>query len=273
MNTRSSSDSGATTTGAETAAEDRKSAANAAAERALGWEDVGIDSPDFAQLSPPESSSLLTAEIDEARSGPWSEPPKKSLFRSDQPVVGSLVELLVKGCSNAIWAVVGLLLWIPLLVRTLLLSVLGIIHGALTGQNPLTVPIRIREASRFYTGQFLTGAGGDQKAGIRRRLRPIRLLFEVIWATVFYALVLALAGVIELPLADGQRALSSTWSQLKTFAGEQAASWSSWVQATWGKAPADLQAILDLGPIVWTGLALVSLGCLALGWFAGSRSH
>jgi len=262
----------------ETAADKRKTAATAAGERALGWDEVGIDSPDFAQLSAPESSSLLTADIGEATgslpgSDPWSEPAKKGILRPGQPVVGSLVELLVKGCANAVWAVVGLVLWIPLLLRTLLLSVLGVIHGALTGQNALTVPIRIREASRFYTSQFLTGEGGDQKAGLRRRLRPTRLLFEVLWASVFYALILALAGVIELPLDDGRQAMSSFWSQSRSFLSEQAASWGSWIGAAWNRAPADLQAILKFGPIVWAVLALMGIGCLTLGWFIGSRSR
>ncbi len=93
--------------------------------------------------------------------------------------------------ANVLWAVVGLVLWLPQAFRAVLGAALRVVHSALTHQESDRAIAGIRRVSRFYTDRFLrTQGGGSPTVGRRHEWRPLRLLFEIAWAAAFYLLVL-----------------------------------------------------------------------------------
>lgn len=100
------------------------------------------------------------------------------------------VELFLIAVANTIWAVVGLVLWLPQALRAVLAAALRIIHSALTHQSPGRAIAGIRRVSRAYVDRFLTRHSEQVFVGRRHELRPFRLLGEVLWAAAFYLLML-----------------------------------------------------------------------------------
>lgn len=253
-------DSSATPTpGPRPAAESLSAPAQSKAERALGWDDADLDSPEFRELGAPESSSLLSADIDAAIVDVAETPAQPKL----PPVEWALVSTV-----NALWAVIGPVLWLPVLVREVLVAVLEMAHGALTGQQSPKARRRLREASRFVSGRFLERSGRDPQKSLRRRIRPFRLLFELVWTTAAYAGLLHAVGWIELPLAAAREKMTDLWSdQLAPLPGRL----TTWLGDLPERAPSALREILALEMLALGVLAGCALLLLLLGVWLGSR--
>ena len=170
------------------------------------YDDV-LDSKELEELLEGGLDAVVEAK---KQTAPGSE-------RARHPVEMSLVVL-----ANLVWGVAGLMLWIPVLVRTFLLSVTGLVHGALTGQRPLATAQRIRRASRFYADPFLRSGQFESPSGARQTLRLPQLLFEVLWAAFFYTVVLWLAGVLSFsPRAFGESAWRLPTVQSRVLQGSE----------------------------------------------------
>ncbi len=112
--------------------------------------------------------------------------------------------------ANAVWAVVGLLLWLPQLARVVLVAAVRVVHSALTRQPVEAVRGPIRRVSRFYVDGFLKpGRTWSQGVFSARDLALPRLLGEAAWAGVFYLFLLRLFD----PIGFG-----AIWSRLTDWA-------------------------------------------------------
>lgn len=174
-------------------------------------------------------------------------------------------EVSLAWLANAVWAVAGLLLWLPLLARAFVVTVGALVHGALTGQKALGVPQRIRRASRFYTDPFLRRRQFEHNSSaVRIRWRPWRLLFEVLWALGFYGTVLWAGGMFTLSPAEVARQAVGV---VATWQGELLANAAD----LWARAPHELVALASLDLSVWIALGFLLLLAHLTGWWLAMR--
>lgn len=106
-----------------------------------------------------------------------------------------------------IWLAIGVVFWIPLLVRRLILFVLEVLVAGLTGGDTATAARQLDEAARFYwTGiERITSAfepedrRHESRADLaerRRRRKPRRrVLFEILWALFFWGALAWAVGI------------------------------------------------------------------------------
>lgn len=90
----------------------------------------------------------------------------------------------------AIWAPIGFLLWIPLLVRTTSVFVGFVVHAAITGQDPSHLRQHLEAAIDFWFAGFRFARETVLAEG-REVRRPFesqtsRVLLEVLWAVAFW---------------------------------------------------------------------------------------
>ncbi|MDT8342383.1 MAG: hypothetical protein RQ751_12790 [Longimicrobiales bacterium] len=113
----------------------------------------------------------------------------------------------------AVWAVVGFVLWLPLMLRSVLRFSFALSQGMLQGAEPRAAGRILRETVEFYRRGFAVAIdavfaepeGG--KTPPPPRLSTYRLLREVVWAALFWYLVLYLTGVVQASPAELVRAL------------------------------------------------------------------
>ena len=174
------------------------------------------------------------------------------------------VEWALVAIANVIWAVVGLVLWLPQVTRALLWTVLRTVHSALTGQQSGRAVAAIEQVSRSYVERFLHRRSEQAWVGRRHELRPFRLVGEVAWASLFYLVLLRW-------LAPG--VFGSVWTRLAEW-GSRAEQWSLAALATvkgW-LAPAP-GAFEDVGVKAATVVFAALFIGLALGFWLGRRGR
>lgn len=257
------------TTGPRPAAETLDAAAQSKAESALGWDDADLDSPEFRELGAPESSALLTADVEAALDdvGAAAGPGSASREPKLPPVEWALVSVV-----NGLWAVLGPILWLPVLIREVLVALLETAHGALTGQQSPKARRRLREASRFVSGRFLDRSGQSAQKSLRRQAKLFRLLFELAWSAAAYAVLFHALGWVELPWRAASNGVAEgaveLWrSQMVPLPGRV----SAWLSSTIERAPAVLRQLLDLPPLALGALAGGALLLALFGFWLGSR--
>ena len=175
------------------------------------------------------------------------------------------IEQAIVLMANAVWAVVGLVLWIPQIVRVVITSAIRLIHAALTRQPIDSIRGPIRRVSRFYIDGFLspsqqkaTGSYGS------RQLQLGRFLTESLWVVAVWLGVLRLVN---------QGVFASVWQGIIRFA-----TWT-WARATdlarilANHLPESLQAFAGLGTAGNLALAFVLIVFLAAGFILGRRSR
>ncbi|MEM6702369.1 MAG: hypothetical protein AAF690_06680 [Acidobacteriota bacterium] len=244
--------------GPSPAAETLTPSARSKAEQALGWDEADLDSPDFRELSAPESSSLRTADVEAATPdiGPTSA-------SSLPPVEWALVSTV-----NGLWALLGPVLWLPVMLREVLVSLLETAHGALTGQQSPRARRRLREASRFVSGRFLDRSGNEAQKGLRRRIKPLRLVFELLWTTTVYAGLLQTFGVVDLPWRSS---LDRTLEFWKITIVPLPGAFAGWASSLFERAPAALSDLAALPPLALGTLGAAGLLLTAFGFSLGAR--
>ena len=100
------------------------------------------------------------------------------------------IELALMSIANAIWAIVGLVLWLPRAARAVLWAVLKTVHSALTDQSSGRAVAGIKEVSRSYVERFLHRESQQAWVGRRHELRLFRSIAEAAWLVFFYLLLL-----------------------------------------------------------------------------------
>lgn len=167
--------------------------------------------------------------------------------------------------ANAIWAVVGLVLWLPQIARVVLTSAARLVHAALTRQPADAARGPIRRVSRFYVDGFMRvkRSGAAQARYSARDLRLRRLLLEVLWAGAFYLVLLRIVSPELFAVAWQWIVAVASWS-LDRLAEALAALWA-WLPEAWRQLAA-------LGPRLRIGLVALAVVVLLLaGWLLGRR--
>ncbi|MEJ2542111.1 MAG: hypothetical protein P8188_19460 [Gemmatimonadota bacterium] len=138
----------------------------------------------------------------------------------------------------ALWAVVGFVFWVPLLLRSMLQFSFALSQSMLQGTRPVEAGRILRDTVGFYRRGFTVainavfGPPPKKKESQVTRLTLKDLLFEIVWAGLVWYGILFLFGVIEtspvdiwnafigLPWAEWWRGLEETVSGWVTGAGE-----------------------------------------------------
>lgn len=196
--------------------------------------------------------------MDELLSNPRLDEPS-----AKRPPKTRRIEQAIVLMANSVWAVVGLFLWIPQIVRVLLTSAARLIHAALTRQPIDSIRAPIRQVSRFYVDGFLTLAGeGRTGSYSSRQIRAGRFLIEALWVVAVWMLVLRLAR---------PAIFHSVWQKL---AATGRALWE-WTDQTvlwiFERLPESVQSFIDLGKGTSIVLAILLVLFLATGFFLGRR--
>lgn len=166
--------------------------------------------------------------------------------------------------ANAIWAVVGLVLWLPQIARVILTSAWRLVHAALTRQGADAARGPIRRVSRFYVDGFmgLKGPPAGQTTYSSRDLRLRRLLGEALWAVAFYLLVLR---------GFSPERFATVWERLSAAAGWTVERLVAGLTAAWNWMPEGVRQLGELPPTLRIVLVGVVLLVLAAGWLLGRR--
>lgn len=147
------------------------------------------------------------SRIDESPSRPAEKPDEDDL-------AGQAIRWLtlgILGVCLTIWAVVGAIFWIPLMVRSTLHFSFALIQSMLAGEGPERAGAILRRSVDFYRRGFIVAIGAvlgeSSSAGSRRtkgdvKLGGGRMLTEVVWVAVVWYLLFWLVGVVDSSPAD-----------------------------------------------------------------------
>jgi hypothetical protein len=100
-----------------------------------------------------------------------------------------------------VWAVVGAIFWIPLLLRAMLRFSISLIEAMFVGQRPTQAAKILRDSVHFYRRGFVVAVEVVTREDVPdERKQPAvesRLLFEVFWAALVWYLVFLWMGWIQ----------------------------------------------------------------------------
>ena len=180
---------------------------------------------------------------------------------TDSTPTPNRIEQIIVLLADSVWAVVGLVLWIPQIVRVVITSAIRLVHSALTRQPIDAIRGPIRRVSRFYVDGFLTpGRSRSSGAYASREPRLGRFLIEAIWVIVVWMLVLRLVS---------QPAFDKVWSVMASTAASTWKLLGAWARNLASRLPEGFEALIELGtaPRLFLGIVvlLVFVGGLVLG--------
>ena len=139
-------------------------------------------------------------------------------YRTDEPTeaerraAASPTEQIMNGLTWAIlviclavWAVVGAIFWIPLLLRTMVRFSVDLVPSMLTGKRPVRAAGLLRNAVTVYRRGFQVAIDVVTREPSREEsqgaevssLRGMALLNELAWVAVIWYLILLFFGAIE----------------------------------------------------------------------------
>ncbi len=128
------------------------------------------------------------------------EPPPSPVVRTTNRIVQVLTWAIL-AVVLLVWAVVGALFWIPLLLRAMLRFSISLMEAMFVGERPTWAARGLRNAVDFYRRGFLVAVEVVTREDVTEdRRRPAgesRLLFEVFWAALVWYLVLLWIGWIQ----------------------------------------------------------------------------
>jgi len=121
-----------------------------------------------------------------------------------------------------VWAVVGAIFWIPLLLRAMLRFCISLIEAMFAGQRPTQAAKILRNAVGFYRKGFVVAVEAVTREDVPEDRRgpagDNRLLFEVFWAAlVWYFFFLWVGWIQTSPLDLWYGFLGLPWRE--AFAG------------------------------------------------------
>lgn len=115
------------------------------------------------------------------------------------------VRWVVKGLAVLLWAPLGLVFWLPFLLRRTAGYLLAVLRAGLTGGETQDAERFWWQAVAFYQLGFQRivfafrtedeGPGSDSSAGRMRRQGTARFVLELVWAAVTWVAVLWLTGL------------------------------------------------------------------------------
>jgi hypothetical protein len=100
-----------------------------------------------------------------------------------------------------VWALVGAIFWIPLLIRAMLRFCLSLIEAMFEGHKPTTAARILRDAVSFYKRGFTVAievvTGEEIEDSKEGRVKENRLLLEVLWALLVWYFIFLLFGWVQ----------------------------------------------------------------------------
>jgi hypothetical protein len=104
-----------------------------------------------------------------------------------------------------LWAVVGAIFWIPLLIRAMLRFTINLIEAMFEGHKPARAAAVLRDAVSFYRRGFVIAVEVVTRTEIdlseEGPVRENRLLWEIVWALlVWYFIALGFGWIAASPL-------------------------------------------------------------------------
>jgi hypothetical protein len=137
-------------------------------------------------------------------------------------VVFEVITWAILGVCLAVWAIVGFIFWIPLLVRAAARFSVTLIQATFAGRDAHAAGELLRDAVNFYRRGFAVAieAVGDrrfhvtQEAQEIKRRQPRRFVWELAWVVIIWYPILLWLGVIEGgPVGLFNWAVSQPWSE------------------------------------------------------------
>lgn len=148
----------------------------------------------------------------------WAEPEDQGEAEADEPASAG-GERLVHGAETGLrwavqsvalllWAPVGLLFWLPLLLRRTVAFVLAVLRAGLTGSEVEMPRRRWEESVHFYRVGFLRivhAFGDEERFPDRPGPEDGSLAFELLWSAAVWTALLWLTGLWpDAPAAIGE---------------------------------------------------------------------
>jgi hypothetical protein len=139
------------------------------------------------------------------------------LTNARRPAILVWLSWAVLGVVMVVWAVVGALVWVPLLLRGMVRFSLALVQATLDREPPTEAAATLRGAVDFYRRGFVMAADAlhgrtPEPTGRTRPVRTRRLLREFAWVAVVWYALLAALGVVWSPVEIGQWIVALPWS-------------------------------------------------------------
>ena len=141
-----------------------------------------------------------------------SAPLKKTMNRIFEFITWSILVVLL-----AMWAVVGAIFWIPLMLRAMLRFSLSLLQSVFVGRRPDGAAKGLRDAVSFYRRGFVVAVEVVTKEELDEKAKDPEtgnlLLMELLWAIPVWYVILFLLGWIQTSPADMWNGFASIqWS-------------------------------------------------------------
>jgi len=184
--------------------------------------------------------------------------------RKSRPKTNQIEQAIVL-MADCVWAVVGLVLWIPQIVRVVVTTAMRLIHAALTRQPIDSIRGPIRQVSRFYIDGFLSPGREKALGGYgSRQLQLGRFFIEAVWVAAVWLGVLRWAS---------PQTFASLWQALAGFAVWSWSGLTATAKIVVSHLPEGLRAFGSFGTVPTIVLAVVLIVFLAGGFILGRRSR
>lgn len=128
--------------------------------------------------------------------------------------------LAILGVVLAVWAIVGAVFWLPILVRTMFRFSLSLIQSTMDDERPEGSASMLRNAVGFYRRGFVVGIEAVLREDpltegkIRReRIDGGRMMKELAWAAVIWYVVLWWVGLVWSPGAVAAWVAALPWGE------------------------------------------------------------
>jgi hypothetical protein len=163
-----------------------------------------------------QPSTIRYSLVDPVSNQPTEQPAPQGRVRQS---VQYLTWAILSVCLG-LWAVIGFLFWIPLLVRSMLHFSVALIQSMLEGTRPVEAGRVLRETVDFYRRGFMVAIGAvfgnvPTPGKPERRMTAKRFIIETGWAVLVWYLLLLAVGVVETsPLDVWDAAAEYPWGDL-----------------------------------------------------------
>ena len=137
--------------------------------------------------------------------GPGEEQAPKSDNKAANKILTGLTWVILF-LVLSVWAVIGVVFWIPLLIRAMLRFSINLIEAAFEGQKPTSSGKVLKDAVNFYRRGFVVAIevvmGEEVQEDREETTTENRFLLEVLWAIFVWYFIFLWFGWIQASPVD-----------------------------------------------------------------------